>query len=68
MGEEVFRRRAQPGDILLFAGKTMMNKCQRLFTWSRFDHIAMILRNPLGLIEVVDAAANEVFFSGKKTE
>ncbi|MDR3549315.1 MAG: hypothetical protein P4M11_13810 [Candidatus Pacebacteria bacterium] len=60
ISEELFRRRAQPGDILLFAGKTLMNKCQRLFTWSRFDHIAMILRNLKGGIEVVDAAAGDV--------
>jgi len=60
MQEYDFNEIAQPGDILLFSGKTLMNKVQRFFTWSRFDHIGMILRNQEGLIEILDAASGEV--------
>jgi len=54
------RRLGESGDLLLFSGKTLRSKFQRLFTWSRFDHIAIILKTNQGHIEILEAIAGDV--------
>ncbi|CAD8121449.1 unnamed protein product [Paramecium sonneborni] len=46
---------AQTGDILLFQGKHISCKAQRLVTRSQYDHVAMILKYTNGSIYVLEA-------------
>ena len=59
MAESKFRRNAAPGDIILFRGKTMMNKVQRLFTNSKFDHVALLLRDKKGRLKLMEATGTD---------
>ncbi|CAD8157666.1 unnamed protein product [Paramecium octaurelia] len=46
---------AQTGDILLFQGKHISCKAQRMVTRSQYDHVAMILKYTNGSIYVLEA-------------
>ncbi len=37
----------QTGDIILFKSKSLAARAQRLFTGSEFDHVAMVIRDPV---------------------
>jgi len=63
-----FERRCETGDILLFTGKRMVDGIQRVFTGSRFDHVAIIMRNTQGNIELFEAIGNSVFYDFYKSE
>lgn len=38
---------AQTGDILLFKSSHIFAKFQRFFTSSEYDHVAMVIRDPV---------------------
>ena len=48
-----------PGDIILFAGKTVMNKVQRLVTGSKYDHVALLTRDQKGRLQVLEATGGD---------
>ena len=48
-----------PGDIILFAGKTMMNRMQRLVTGSKYDHVALLTRDRRGRLQVLEATGSD---------
>ncbi|CAD8075791.1 unnamed protein product [Paramecium primaurelia] len=50
-----FLEMAQTGDILLFQGKHISCKAQRMVTRSQYDHVAMILKYTNGYIYVLEA-------------
>ncbi len=58
--EKAFRKLAMSGDLVLFAGKSVMNKVQRLVTGSRFDHVALLVRDRRGGLQVLEATGSEV--------
>jgi hypothetical protein len=60
LSEVAFRSAAQPLDLLLFTGKTMLNKMQRLVTGSRYDHVALLLRDSKGRLQLLEATGREV--------
>ncbi len=60
--EKDFRKLAMPGDLILFAGRTVMNKVQRLVTQSRFDHVALLTRDRCGRLQVLEATGTDVLF------
>ena len=39
-----FLAMAETGDILLFQGKSKGSALQRLITWSKYDHVAVVLK------------------------
>ena len=45
ISEEDFVRSSQTGDILLFTTNRWMSKALRVATHSKYDHVAMIIRN-----------------------
>lgn len=59
ISESKFRRFAAPGDLILFKGKTIMNKVQRFITSSNFDHVGLLLRDRKGCLQVMEATGTE---------
>jgi hypothetical protein len=45
VSEAEFTRNANTGDIILFQGSTGLAKLQRVFTRSKYDHVALTVRN-----------------------
>ena len=55
ISEARFRTTAAPGDILLFRGKTLGNKLQRLFTRGKYDHVAVLFRDKKGRLAMLES-------------
>lgn len=54
ISEEDFLNKAENGDLLLFRSKNSGSKLQRCLTWSKYDHVGLILRfenKEIGFIE-----------------
>jgi len=62
ISEGMMQNIASDGDIILFKGNTFMNKMQRFVTGSRFDHVAMLFRDPTGRIYILEATGADVFY------
>jgi len=44
INEKKFLAEAETGDILLFRGNEKAHKINRMLTWSRYDHVAFVIR------------------------
>lgn len=55
ISHDAFLKEADTGDLLLFKGKTTMNKIQRAITGDDFDHVALLLRYNNGELFIFEA-------------
>jgi hypothetical protein len=51
-------RISDTGDLLLFKNKMLVNKLQRAFTSSQYDHVAMILKYSDGSVQFLESTGH----------
>ena len=59
ISESDFKNMACTGDLLLFRGKDLVSKIQRIITKSEYDHVAFILKYSSGKIGLFEATGVE---------
>jgi hypothetical protein len=59
MSSNQFLERSKSGDLLLFRGFEVPAKCQRFFTNSNYDHVALLVKRYLEL-EVYETTSIQV--------
>lgn len=59
ISDQEFRSIACTGDLLLFRGKDVASKVQRIVTKSEYDHVAFILKYTSGKIGLLEATGAE---------
>jgi hypothetical protein len=66
MSSNQFYERSKSGDLLLFRGFEFPAKCQRFFTNSQYDHVALLVKKYFEL-EVYETTSIQVIkkFNGK---
>jgi len=57
IAEREFAAVASTGDLLLFRGKSVTSRLQRLVTRSHYDHVALLLRYSNGQLMLLEATA-----------
>lgn len=55
-----FKAMASTGDILLFSGKNLAAKAQRLVTRSKYDHVALLLKYSSNQLAMLEATSLDV--------
>ena len=61
MSSGQFTERSKSGDLLLFRGFEFPAKCQRYFTTSHYDHVALLVKRYYEL-EVYETTSAQVYF------
>ncbi|CAK93081.1 unnamed protein product (macronuclear) [Paramecium tetraurelia] len=56
---DIFEKRAESLDLLLFKNKSIACQLQRLITNSEYDHVALLLRNNKNLLHVFEANSDD---------
>lgn len=59
MFEEQFCERAKTGDLLIFRGFEFGARCQRLFTGSQYDHVALLVKRN-NILNVYESTSKDV--------
>lgn len=65
MSSSQFIERSKSGDLLLFRGFEFPARCQRFFTTSQYDHVALLVKRffDLEVYETTSVQVNFLIFS-----
>ena len=59
MSGDQFLRKAKSGDLLLFRGFELPAKCQRYYTASHYDHVALLVKR-FNELEIYETTSMQV--------